>query len=106
MTVSRNHKALPYLVEIAKWLLVLWLIWPLTQAFGAPIHMGRVALGIALFVIFAGKLFYDVVFFQRQRKRGGGSDLVTTLGIVLGMTFIVGVFLLLLVLFVINYRMQ
>lgn len=96
---------LVYLIEIIKWGFVLWLFLPLTRAMETPIEFARVALGCALFVIFAGKLLYDVVFFPRQYARESSTtrDVLNMVGIVLAITFIVVIMVIFIALFVINY---
>ncbi|MFQ5864768.1 MAG: hypothetical protein ACE5IW_06010 [bacterium] len=94
-----------YLREIAKWALVLWLFMPLRHALEAPVEFVRVAVGIALFVIFAGKLLYDVVFFPRQHQAESstGKDLLSMIGIVAGITLLVFVLVFFIVIYVVNY---
>jgi energy-coupling factor transporter transmembrane protein EcfT len=101
-----NYKVgLSYLREVAKWALVLWLFLPLRNSFEAPIEFGRVALGIVLFVIFSGKLLYDVVFFPRQHQSEStpGKDLLSMIGIVVGIAFLVFLLVFFIALFVVNY---
>ena len=80
------------LLEVGKWALIIWLIWPLREASSGPIMFGRVALGILLFVIFAGKLFYDTVIHDiiRQKRTTAKQDVVTLIGMVVGVAVIVG----------------
>ncbi|MFQ6113442.1 MAG: hypothetical protein ACE5NG_05050 [bacterium] len=101
-----NYKSsFNYLKEIAKWALVLWLFLPLRHALEGPVEFVRVAVGIVLFVIFSGKLLYDVVFFPRQHRAesSAGKDLLSMIGIVAGMALLVFMLVFFVALFVINY---
>jgi hypothetical protein len=94
-----------YIREIAKWALVLWLFLPLRHALAAPVEFVRVAAGVVLFVIFAGKLLYDVVFFPRQHQAETtpGKDLLSMIGIVAGIALLVFMLVFFIVIFVVNY---
>ncbi len=96
---------LHYLKEVAKWALVVWLFLPLRHAFEAPVEFARVALGIVLFVIFSGKLLYDVVFFPRQHQRdsSAGKDFVSMIGIVAAIALLVFMLVFFVALYVVNY---
>lgn len=86
-------------LEIGKWALVLWLLWPLRNASAGPLMFSRVALGVLLFVIFAGKLFYDTVIMGiiRQRRTTLKQDVVGLIGIVVALGLVVGLVLMLVV---------
>ena len=90
------------LVEIGKWVFVLWLLLPLRQASSGPILFARVALGILLFIIFTGKLFYDTVIegYIRRRQMSAKQDILSLIGIVLVIGLVVG-----LVIFLIGFMM-
>jgi len=94
-----------YVIEIGKWALIIWLLFPITGATKVLINFSRVALGIVLFVIFTGKLLYDVVFFPRQHQRESsvGKDLVSMIGIVSGIALLVLVLVVFVALYVISY---
>ena len=79
-------------LEIGKWALVIWLLWPLAELEKMSFQPVRLLLGICLFVIFAGKVMYDVVImdFIRQKRTSVKQDVMTLLGIVVGITLIVG----------------
>lgn len=83
-------------VEILKWLVVLWLLWPIRHATSGPIEFARVVAGILLFVIFSGKLFYDTVIMSivRQERMSTRRDIITILGIVVGLALVVGLLIL------------
>jgi len=89
-------------LEIGKWALVLWLLLPLRQASAGPILFGRVALGILLFIIFTGKMFYDTIIegYFRQRRMSARQDLLSLVGIVLVVGLVVG-----LVIFLVGFMM-
>jgi hypothetical protein len=80
-------------LEIGKWAVVLWLLWPLRNASHMSLDFTRVALGIFLFVIFSGKLFYDTIIMEilKKRRTTVKQDLVALLGMVAIITLIVGV---------------
>ena len=79
-------------LEILKWGLVVWLLWPLVGLVRGSIPLGRVVLGIALFVVFCGKLFYDTLIleFIRQRRATMKQDLLGILGMLLVVLLLVG----------------
>jgi hypothetical protein len=83
-------------LELGKWILVLWLLWPIRNAAAGPVDFVRVAVGIMLFIIFAGKLFYDTVIMGilRQRRTSVKQDILSFAGIILVMSLVVGFLLL------------
>jgi hypothetical protein len=94
-TIHAWKKRFSWILEIGKWVLVLWLLWPLRHASNRPGAFVRVVVGIALFVIFSGKLFYDMVItgFIRQKRTTPGQDLLTVLGSVVVIALVVGLLL-------------
>lgn len=56
-------------MEIGKWLLVIWLFLPLQQRSPDLLDFYKVTAGVLLFVIFAGKLFYDTLFREMSGRR-------------------------------------
>ena len=84
-------------LEIAKWALVIWLLWPLRSALGGSVNFTRVVVGIVLFIIFAGKVFYDTVIMGviRQRRTSVKQDILTLIGIVSVVSLVVGLMLVL-----------
>ena len=82
--------------EIVKWLVVLWLLWPIRKANVAPVEFTRVVIGVGLFIIFAGKLFYDTVIMSivRQRRMSAKRELISLLGIVVVLGLVVGLLIL------------
>lgn len=83
-------------VEVGKWFIVLWLLWPLRRASAAPINMIRVVLGVLLFIIFAGKLFYDTVIMGilKQRRMSVKQDILAMIGMIVVLGFVVGLLML------------
>ena len=84
------------LLEILKWAVIVWLLWPLRQPTETMVDLLRVVSGVALFIIFAGKLLYDTVImsFIRQRRTSGKQDLIAMIGMVLVMALVVGLLFL------------
>ncbi len=72
------------LLEIAKWLLVLWLMSPLALAMHGPIDFSRVALGILLFIIFTGKFLFDSIIapLKTRTERTALQDVIMMFGVV------------------------
>jgi predicted membrane-bound spermidine synthase len=89
---SVRKQRLGLLYEGLRWALVIWLLWPLLGLARGSISVGRVVLGIALFVIFSGKLFYDTMIseFIRQKRPSLKQDMIGILGMILGVLLIVG----------------
>ena len=79
-------------LEIGKWGVVLWLLWPLRHAPSGPVDFSRIVLGILFFVIFTGKLFYDTVIMGivRQRRTSVKQDIMSLIGMILVMSLVVG----------------
>ena len=57
------------ILEIFKWLFVLWLLLPMQSPKGTLMEFSRIMLGYLLFIIFGGKIFYDTVIMGMIRKR-------------------------------------
>jgi predicted ABC-type exoprotein transport system permease subunit len=98
MTDLRRNKTIQYLLEIAKWLLVVWLLYPLRQRMHLPVDFARSALGILLFVIFAGKTLYDNLIWKQLTgaSRDSARDLLSMVAIV----FIIGLLVAATILFI------
>ncbi len=101
-TKSKIHS---YILEIGKWALVIWLLLPMRSAMQGTIEFTRVGLGVILFVIFVGKLLYDVTYFPKQHKSesSAGKDLISMIGIVLGIALLVLLLVFFVAMYVINY---
>jgi len=91
-TCGRGGGLRPVLLEMLKWLLVLYLLWPLVRFKEGAFPLLRLLLGILLFIIFSGKLFYDLFFADvvRQRRPTLKQDLWTLAGIVLAVLLLIG----------------
>ena len=99
---DKNSKSLKFILQIAKWGVVVWLLYPLYN----PVHGMRdfvqVTVGMFLFVIFTFQLLYREIIEGRHRKRDPKSELLHLVGITLVIAGIVAV-----VIFVIGmYVMQ
>ena len=83
-------------LEIIRWAFVIWLLLPIRQASSGPVNFTRVAVGILLFIIFAGKLFYDTVIMGilHRRRTSMKQDILTLIGMVLVLSLVVGLLLL------------
>lgn len=79
-------------LEIFKWGVILWLLIPIKHASQTPVSFFRVTLGITLFIIFSGKIFYDVVIQNLINKRRDNlkKDIITLVGIVVIIALVVG----------------
>ena len=79
-------------LEIFKWGVVFWLLLPIKHASHTPISFFRVSVGIALFIIFTGKIFYDVVIQNLIRKKRDNlkKDMIALVGIIVIITLVVG----------------
>jgi len=93
-SAQRNPREI--FIEIVKWALVIWLLWPLGGMGQSPVSVLRIVTGIALFVIFGGKVLYDVIIldYMKQKRESRKKDLITLLGIVLVSAMMVGLFMI------------
>jgi hypothetical protein len=71
---------------------VILLLLPLRNAGKEEIDFSRVMLGIMLFVIFSGKMFYDALLDSYKRKVEGsmGREVIAMLGMVIVMALVIG----------------
>ena len=97
-------KLLRYILEIGRWALVAYLLFPLRRRMHFPLEFTRTALGIVLFVIFAGKMFYDRVIWKHLlgASRDTGRDLLSMVVIVLLIALLVGAAIFFIALYVVN----
>lgn len=95
-------------VEIVKWALVIWLLLPLSRITAGRFLFVRVLLGILLFIVFAGKTFYDTVIMSaiRQRRTSLKQDLFAFLGMIAGAMVLVGLVILLFALLIVTWQQQ
>ena len=86
-------------IESLKWGFVLWCISPLITVIDQPTQFYRVLLGILLFIVFSGKLFYDVIIseFVRQKRNSVTKDLLMMLGMIGFILFFIGMIVLMIV---------
>lgn len=92
--------------EILQWLLVLWLLFPITQFKDGGIQFARVLLGILLFIIFAGKTFYDtiIVGMIKGRRQSLKKDMLLLIGISLVAAIIVGAVVMMVGFLIVEYN--
>lgn len=97
-------KLLRYALEIGRWILVAYLLFPLRRRMHLPLEFARTALGIVLFVIFAGKMLYDSVIWKQLSgaARDSGRDLLSMMAITLLIALLVGVTIFFIGLYVVN----
>ena len=83
--------------EIAKWLIVLWLMSPLALTMRGPVDFSRVALGILLFIIFTGKLLFDSIIapLKTRTERSAAQDVIMMIGAVTAVSLAVTMMILL-----------
>jgi len=94
-------------LEILKWGLVVWLLWPLQNALSERVSFTRIAFGILLLVLFTGKLLYDTLLdpLLTGRRRESKLDWVTVIVVVLLLALVVALTALFVVAYV-TQRMQ
>ena len=99
-----RNKVVRYTIEVGRWILVAWLLFPFRQRMYSPLEFVRTALGVVLFVIFTGKMFYDSVIWKEitGRSREGGRDLLSLAAIVLIITMLVAVTVFFVGLYIVN----
>ena len=56
-------------VTVLKWVLVLFFLWPLQDADISITDFTRIVIGILLFILFAGKLFYDIILERKKNQK-------------------------------------
>jgi hypothetical protein len=81
-----------FFIESAKWGLIVYLLLPLHKAMSEPVNFTRILFGILLFIVFSGKLFYDVIL-QKKRdraERSAAADLLSTIGMAVAIALVVG----------------
>lgn len=94
--------------EILKWGLVIWLLFPLSRLSSGRYLFFRVLLGILLFIVFAGKTFYDIVIMDaiRQRRTSLKQDMIAFLGMIIGAMILVGLVILLFAMLLVTWQEQ
>lgn len=84
-------KCLRVALEVAKWGVVLWLVWPITRALRERVSFTRLAAGILLLILFAGKALYDSILEAQHSPPGQKKtpDWVTLAGAILVIALVV-----------------
>jgi len=74
-------KIATYVLEIGKWVLVIWLLLPMRDVLSGPVDFTRIALGILLFILFSGKMFYDAIIdnYKKRDVQSAGAEILSTL---------------------------
>lgn len=85
-----STKAWRAVAVVIQWALVLYLLWPLRSSLHRMQDFVRVAGGIFLFVIFAGKLLYDQVVGPHSHSEPK-EQILHTVGIIVGLVLVLGV---------------
>jgi len=114
MTMKNHHSVKQIriwaetILEVLKWGLVLFLLWPMATIRHGQFSLVRVLIGIVLFVIFAGKLLYDYMILDliKSRRLSVKKDIFTFLGVVLGAALLVGLVLFMFALFIISFMAE
>ena len=93
MNNGKKEKKWLWVVEVGKWGLVVWLLSPLFTAMEKPVGFWRIVLGVLLFIVSVGKLFYDVVIMDmlQRRRESTLADIITMVGIVFVFLVVIGV---------------
>lgn len=92
--------------EIFKWICVLWLLFPIAQFKDGGIQFARILLGILLFIIFAGKTFYDTIIMGmiKGRRQSLKRDILMLIGISLVAALIVGAVVMMVGFLIVEYN--
>ena len=97
-----RSKSLKFILQIAKWGVVAWFLYPLYKPEHGMRDFVQVTLGVFLFVLFTIQFLYKEIIEGRHRKRDPKSELLHLVGTTLVIASIVA-----LVIFVIGmYVMQ
>jgi ABC-type multidrug transport system permease subunit len=108
MSILRRNTTVRTIAQSAKWLLVAWLLYPLRRRMHLPIDFTRSALGILLFIIFAGKMFYDSIVWRQVtgRSREGWQDLLSLAAMVLIIAMLLAVTIFFIGLYIVNFTQR
>jgi len=90
-----SQKTLRFFIDMAKWLLVAWLLYPLHRRMHLPAEFARSAVGILLFVIFTGKMLYDSIIWKQLTgsSRDSARDVLSIVAIIFLIAMLLGVIL-------------
>jgi len=82
---------LSWLIEICKWGVVIWLLLPLRDVSSGRVDFTRIVLGILLFILFSGKMFYDAIIdgYKKKKVQSAGAEIFSTLVTVIIMALMV-----------------
>ncbi len=102
MASLTGKKAISIISEVGKWVLVLWLLLPIRKAMSERVDFTRVALGILLFILFTGKLFYDTILnsLLKNKERQKSREIITMFGMAAVIALVIGVVVFMIGLFV------
>ncbi len=91
-------------LEIFKWGVIIWLLLPIRHASQTPVSFIRVTIGIALFIIFTGKIFVDVLIQNliKKKRESLRQDMIALVGIILIMGLVVGFLIFFISLYVVE----
>jgi len=108
MSILERNRAVRTIVLAAKWVLVAWLLYPLRRRMRLPIDFTRSAVGILLFIVFAGKMFYDSVVWQQitGRSRDSWRDLLSLAAMVLIIGMLLAVTIFFIGLYIVNFSQR
>ena len=89
---NRKIKLSAIFIEIAKWGLAVFLLWPLLTFQAQRMPLWRMVVGVMLLVLNMGKIFYDVFLdnFKQKKEQYALSDLlmlifgVTIIAVIIG----------------------
>ncbi len=89
---NRKIKLSAIIIEIAKWGLAVFLLWPLLTFQAQRMPLWRMVVGVMLLVLNMGKIFYDVFLdnFKQKKEQYALSDLlmlifgVTIIAVIIG----------------------
>ncbi len=102
MAQLTGKKVFSVVSEVGKWLLVLWLLLPIRKAMSERVDFTRVALGILLFILFTGKLFYDTILsgLLKNQEHRRWREIITVFGMAAVISLVIGVVVLFIGLFI------
>ncbi len=106
MAMTKSLKST--LIEIGKWVIVLWLMSPLALAMNGPVDFSRVALGLLLFIIFTGKLLFDTIIapLKTRTERTALQDVIMMIGAVTAVGLAVTMMILLVGVYVMRLMVE
>jgi len=100
----KPRKMYKIILEILKWAVVFWLLYPLRNAMSERVDFTRVVFGILLFVIFSGKMLYDRVLApsRSQAERSNLKDVASLFAMIVIVALLIGVVILFVGLMIVN----